>query len=682
MTEVTQNGRVFPTYSRLKLGWIFLVTFVGLSLTAYCYNYGSGLAQTQPLPHQKEYTINNRLNLTPTATRLQSSYNSSATRHEKESLNKGKEEGATYGGDKEDHENEGRENGDIKLQFKDLVNHNTQTESNYAGGNDGNDDSPTHTTEGAVNFSEGVVAIERNNTGPYQFSKGKFGVIFSEPVTDGGEKMEKLGTEHHVVPNDVNSASIKVIMKPKYNVSDVSEGVKPSIMNGSQSSHEIKVFTKNKLGNFSKPVADAQPLQRFEKFAHLADTSKPHCNIKLEFNSWKKGVATQMGIPINCNCRKLSIHSRPELARVKAQVIKWRREHPWMRFAEKFTGSCDIIREEFSNNFYVSPVEKEFPIAYILVVYTNAGQVIRFLKAIYRPQNTYCIHPDARQGEKFAGIFQAISRCLDNVFVVSRPISVYYAHHSLIQAQLNCMDDLLKRPNGSWKYVINLCGREVPLKTNREIVESLAKLKGYSGLLVNRLTPFWWRSRFMFKHRLGRDGSMHRMRARQKWPPYRIQIYKSLTFLAASYAFVDFIVNDKRAQALSNYLRSVYSPEEHFYASLYELSYARGAKPKKDTVAPIDIPEINRVNWVINRYHKSHLSSVCPGRRVVHVICILTAPDMKNVLDGRKIRRPTFFFNKYFLEWDPTVMDCMEETLVEANILEYWKDCIAEKIKT
>ena len=156
---------------------------------------------------------------------------------------------------------------------------------------------------------------------------------------------------------------------------------------------------------------------------------------------------------------------------------------------------------------------------------------------------------------------------------------------------------------------------------------------------------------------------MHRTRARQKWPPYRIQIYKSLTFLAASYAFVDFIVNDKRAQALN----SVYSPEEHFYASLYELSYARGAKPKKDTVAPIDIPEINRVKWVINRYHKSHMSSVCPGRRVVHVICILTAPDMKNVLDGRKIRWPTFFFNKYFLEWDPTVMDCMEETLVEAS---------------
>ena len=221
-------------------------------------------------------------------------------------------------------------------------------------------------------------------------------------------------------------------MKPKYHVSEVSERIKPSIMNGSQSSHEIKVFTESKLGNFSKPVADAQPSQRFENLVRLADTSKSHCNITLEFNSWKKGVVTQMGMPINRNCQKLSIHSPPELARVKAQVIKWRSEHPWVRFAEKFTGSCDIIREEFSNNFYVSPVEKEFPIAYILVVYTNAGQVIRFLKAIYRPQNTYCIHPDARQGEKFAGIFRVISRCLDNVFVVSRPISVYYAHHSLM----------------------------------------------------------------------------------------------------------------------------------------------------------------------------------------------------------------------------------------------------------
>ena len=233
----------------------------------------------------------------------------------------------------------------------------------------------------------------------------------------------------------------------------------------------------------------------------------------------------------------------------------------------------------------MSPVEKYFPIAHILVVYTNAGQVIRPLKAIYRPQNTYCIHPDAKQGTEFAGIFQAISCCLDNVFVVSRPISVYYGHHSIMDAQLNCMDDLMKRPKGSWKYVINLCGHEVPLKTNREIVESLAKLEGYSAVLTSNLTSDIVWKQFTYKCELGKDGSMHKTSKRLKKAPSGIKIYKSLNFMANSYAFVDFILNDSHANVLSRYLQPVSIPEEHSYASLCELPDARGAKPKKNTVA-------------------------------------------------------------------------------------------------
>ncbi|CAI8011502.1 Beta-1,3-galactosyl-O-glycosyl-glycoprotein beta-1,6-N-acetylglucosaminyltransferase 3 [Geodia barretti] len=142
--------------------------------------------------------------------------------------------------------------------------------------------------------------------------------------------------------------------------------------------------------------------------------------------------------------------------------------------------SCDEIRDEFNNNFYVSQVEKDFPIAYIFVVYTNAGQVLRLLKSIYRPQNLYCIHPDARQGKRFKEFFTTVAKCLDNVFVVSKPVKVYYGHISITNAQLQCMQDLEKYPQSRWRYVINLCGREVPVKTNREIVESLMKLRGYS----------------------------------------------------------------------------------------------------------------------------------------------------------------------------------------------------------
>ena len=652
MAEVRQNGQVYPpsSSSRVKLSWILLVAFVGLSLTAYCYRYSSGIAQVQPLPQQKEYTTTK--NFKPPA-ELQSSQkmSKSLAAHEKASFNKENERFASY---------------------------NSQTESSNDGGNGGNDDNPTYANEGKDYSSDDMMSIEPN-TGSYQFSEGKFGVVYSQPVTDDLE-MEKFGTKQESADygsnyNPNGMVTTNMIMK---RIIGVSGEIKPVTMNGSLSSDEIKTYSKSKLGNDSRPTADSYRTRIYKNFIMLADTSKPHCNITSQFNSWKKGVVTQMGLPIKYNCRKLFFRLQSELMSVQAQVNNWRSQHPWENFAKKFTGSCDIIREEFSNSFYVSPVEKNFPIAYILIVYSNAGQVIRLLKAIYRPQNTYCIHPDARQGTEFSGIFQAISRCLDNVFVVSRPISVYYGHHTIMDAQLNCMDDLMKRPKGSWKYVINLCGREVPLKTNREIVESLTKLKGYSAVLSSNLTSNAVRRRFAYKYKLWKDGLMHVTSKLQKKAPFGIKIYKSMNFLAGSYAFVEFILNDDRAKALSNYLRTAYAPEEHFYASLYELPDARGAKPKEDTIAYIDIPEIDRYIWIISNYQKSHASKLCPGKKIVHRICILTAPDMEHVVDAVKARRPTFFFNKYFLEWDPTVVDCMEEKLVGANMEEYWKDCVQE----
>ena len=619
MAEVRQNrqGYCHSLSSHVKLGWILMLAFVGLCLTAYSYKSSSCIAHVQSLPNEKKYTTENYL---PPAA-LKSSHNvvMFLTTHEK------------YGG------------GDYS--------------------------------------SDNILSFEQNIESQ-KLSEGKFDVLFSQPVTDDLD-VEKLGTEHESTKNGSNYdpngiATTDIITKQKLHVVGVSGEIKPFTVNDSLSTNEIKTYSESKNGNVRRPTADSYRTQIYKNFVMLTDTSKPHCNITSQFNSWRKGAVTQMGLPIKYNCRKLFFGLQSELMSVQAQVDKWRSQHPWEKFAIKFTGSCDIIRDEFSNNFYVSPVEKDFPIAYILVVYTNAGQVIRLLKAIYRPQNTYCIHPDARQGTEFAGIFQAISRCLDNVFVVSRPISVYYGHHSIMDAQLNCMDDLMKRPKGSWKYVINLCGREVPLKTNREIVESLAKLKGYSAVLTSNLTLYTVRRRLMHQYKLGKDGLMHITSKFQKRPPYGIKIYKSMNFLAASYAFVDFILNDNRAKILSNYLKLAYAPEEHFYASLYELPGARGSKPKKNTVAYSDIPVIDRSIWILSKYQKSHASRLCPGKKIVHSICILTAPDMKQVVDAVKARRPHFFFNKYFLEWNPTVVDCMEEKLVGTNMEEYWKDCVQE----
>ena len=418
---------------------------------------------------------------------------------------------------------------------------------------------------------------------------------------------------------------------------------------------------------------------------HIQNESNPHCSVQSLFHSWQNGMVTQMGKPLKRDCQKLRKTPLREMreSNLNAQLKIWKSTNPWEAFALKYKNiSCDEIRDEFRNNFYVSQVEKDFPIAYIFVVYTNAGQVLRLLKSIYRPQNLYCIHPDTRQGNGFKEFFTAVAKCLDNVFVVSKPVRVYYGHMSITNAQLQCMQDLEKYPESRWKYAINLCGREIPIKTNREIVESLLKLKGYSALNMYPLPKSYWNKRFAYKFHLN-DSSMVLTEEKQAKPPKGIKLYKSMNFIAASRAFVNFLLHHPLSHELHSYLWTVYAPEEHFYSSLYALPQAKGGQPPTELLGEHDIPTVDNFIWLIKNWQRQHVAEFCPGQKVIHSICILSALDLDKIEQlGVRSRQPVFFFNKYFLEWDPTPMDCMEERLVEANMEEYRRDCMTNTSKT
>ena len=393
-----------------------------------------------------------------------------------------------------------------------------------------------------------------------------------------------------------------------------------------------------------------------------------NCSMECSFLSWEKGVVTRVDTPMTLDCQKLAENSTAEIERVDlmSQLESWKREKSWERFAFKFKrGSCAQIRREFSNLFYVSQVEREFPIAYILVVYSNAAQILRFLKSIYRPHNLYCIHPDARQGTEFSDYFKAVAKCIDNVFVVSKPVKVYYGHSSILDAQLNCMQDLMEHPT-NWKYVINLSGKELPLKTNREIVESLVKLNGFSAVNLREMTQFIWKDRFEYECYVSRSGKLLWNSNHLPDPPEGINIKKSVTYLAASRAFIHFLLNDPLSLEFHKFLSKVRSAEEHYYASLYVLPQAKGGKPPKSEK---EVLMVNEAMWTPPMTN-------CPGGHVVHHVCILTAADM-HLVERYRTRQhiPDLFFNKYFLELDPTPMDCMEEQLVRTNMEEYLRDC-------
>ena len=122
----------------------------------------------------------------------------------------------------------------------------------------------------------------------------------------------------------------------------------------------------------------------------------------------------------------------------------------------------------------------------------NWRQVERLLRAIYRPQNVYCIHIDLHSpGGVHVGMLSLV-RCFPNVFIASKLEYVVYGGFSRLQADINCMRDHVKK-NDRWRYLINLAGEAFPLRTNAEIVKILKiynganDIEGTYGIRIRRI---------------------------------------------------------------------------------------------------------------------------------------------------------------------------------------------------
>ena len=148
-----------------------------------------------------------------------------------------------------------------------------------------------------------------------------------------------------------------------------------------------------------------------------------------------------------------------------------------------------------------SKEEEDYPIAYILTVHKNSEQVERLLRAIYAPQNLYCIHIDKKSPDSFHTAISAIAGCFPNVILASKTEDIVYAGFSRLQADLHCMRDLVS-VSSQWKYAINLCGQDFPLRSNLEIVHSLKALQGKNDIAGVPPTDQLHIKRFTFKHKV------------------------------------------------------------------------------------------------------------------------------------------------------------------------------------
>ena len=221
----------------------------------------------------------------------------------------------------------------------------------------------------------------------------------------------------------------------------------------------------------------------------------------------------------------------------------------------------------------VSKEEEQLPIAFGLTVHKGACLLERLLRAIYMPNNVYCIHIDKKASAVFRTAIMAIIRCLSNVFIAANSVDVVWGHITLVEAQFSCMEELLKSPV-KWKYYISLVAQDFPLYDNKQIVRALQDLNNTNNINSYPM-PDHFSHRINFVHIL-KGHAARRTNIPQVPPPHNISIYKGSTHIIALREFVDFALHSQIAKDLYEFSKKTKVPDELIYASLQQLSGAPG----------------------------------------------------------------------------------------------------------
>ncbi|XP_053915428.1 N-acetyllactosaminide beta-1,6-N-acetylglucosaminyl-transferase isoform X2 [Cuculus canorus] len=255
-------------------------------------------------------------------------------------------------------------------------------------------------------------------------------------------------------------------------------------------------------------------------------------------------------------------------------------------------------RDYITLNHYItralSAEEAAFPVAYVMTLHKEFETFERLFRAVYMPQNIYCIHIDAKAPAPFQQAVQRLVGCFPNAFLASRMERVVYGGASRLRADLHCMRDLLASA-APWHYLLNTCGQDFPLKTNWEIVRWLKSLRG-KNVTPGVLPPPYVTARTKYVHR----EQIYSLFSFMLWtfvhkapPPHNMTIYFGSAYVALTRPFVEFVLQDQRANDLLAWSEDTYSPDEHFWVTLNRIPGVPGSMPNASWEG-----DLKAVKWI------------------------------------------------------------------------------------
>lgn len=332
--------------------------------------------------------------------------------------------------------------------------------------------------------------------------------------------------------------------------------------------------------------------------------------------------------------------------------------------------SCPNIAPSFQSNFYISQAEQQFPIAFVILIHyqrNSIQQYMRLLRFLYRPHNIYCLHIDQKAPKYWIQTVETFASCFDNILIAQDAVKVVYSSPATLTAHLSCLRELYSSGH-PWKYVIDLHGTELPLVTNRDIVNELQRLQPPINVVpaafnYSRITRAFTRREMTYKAKIV-NNSIGLTKDKLSPPPYNLTLYKSADCANSGFSreFVYFILTSQKAIALYEYLQDVMVAEEFFFCTMNSLPEAPGGLATK-IKSSYRLPKVSvRLFDHVIKYDPF----LCRGEYFRHRICIVSSADLPRL---KKISeaRTQFFHNKYLVDYDHVVMDCMEELLLLRN---------------
>ncbi|XP_041638544.1 beta-1,3-galactosyl-O-glycosyl-glycoprotein beta-1,6-N-acetylglucosaminyltransferase 7 isoform X2 [Cheilinus undulatus] len=309
----------------------------------------------------------------------------------------------------------------------------------------------------------------------------------------------------------------------------------------------------------------------------------------------------------------------------------------------------DLIRDLHLITKPLSQEEEDYPLAYILTIHKELELFVRLLRAIYMPQNVYCIHVDAKAPLEYQDAVQKLVSCFKNTFLSSHRETVTYAGFSRLQADLNCMKDLARSKIG-WRKVVNLCGQDFPIMTNLELVRYMQSKEWRDRNMTPGVKqPTYMRHRTQFQHIeiTGLHVVLKGLGLKKGPPPHHLQMYFGTAYYALTRAFVDFVLKNPIAKDLLEWSRDTFSPDEHFWVTLNHIKEAPGSYIDGGWAG-----DIRAIKW---RDQEGKAHDGCKGH-YIRDICIFGVEDLPWI-----ITKNSMFANKFESKTFPEALDCLEQ---------------------